>query len=175
MKPDLKTPFIATYYAPITTLAEHVTQDQVCDELQLEQVLSHAVAVTSSEEFMALLNQARATRTSLGTARNAASSRSHAFFQIDFEHNSTSSSSSSSTHDCSTIDGGTGSTLAITTPGRLLLVDLAGSERAADSLMHNKQQQAESNAINAGLGVLKDLARGIFLVCKQFTVDSSAH
>ncbi|EEC51889.1 kinesin family-like protein, partial [Phaeodactylum tricornutum CCAP 1055/1] len=93
-------------------------------------VNAESVSVSSVEDLMQALAQAKARRTTQSTERNDVSSRSHGVCQISLK-----------------------------TGGRLLLVDCAGTERRHDSLYHDRARQAESAEINASLYALKKCLR----------------
>jgi kinesin family protein 2/24 len=93
-------------------------------------VNAESVSVSSVEDLMQALAQAKARRATQSTERNDVSSRSHGVCQISLK-----------------------------TGGRLLLVDCAGTERRHDSLYHDRARQAESAEINASLYALKKCLR----------------
>merc|ERR1719446_249792 len=98
-------------------------------EVLVQDLSSHAVA--SAAELAALVETAKAQRTTAATEKNEASSRSH----------------------------GVG-LLRVTQPegreGRLYIVDLAGSEGAKDVKGHSKERMEETKAINTSLLALKE-------------------
>lgn len=88
----------------------------------------------SSEEFLELINVAKAMRSTASTTKNDQSSRSHSICRIlisDAENE-------------------------IAEEGNILLVDLAGSEANSDTSQHSKERMAETREINKSLSVLKD-------------------
>eukprot|EP00195_Chlamydomonas_chlamydogama_P015896 CAMPEP_0202911688 /NCGR_PEP_ID=MMETSP1392-20130828/55658_1 /ASSEMBLY_ACC=CAM_ASM_000868 /TAXON_ID=225041 /ORGANISM="Chlamydomonas chlamydogama, Strain SAG 11-48b" /LENGTH=340 /DNA_ID=CAMNT_0049602299 /DNA_START=141 /DNA_END=1159 /DNA_ORIENTATION=+ len=104
------------------------------------QTSAKQVGVGSMTQWREVLAYAMAQRQTAATARNADSSRSHAFYHLTTYMRGASEDSGPR-------------------PGSLVFVDLAGSERVADSFHHNAEQQAQSTEINASLSVLKDCFR----------------
>lgn len=90
-----------------------------------------SIAISSSEQLLHKIKEAKSRRSTEATDKNGTSSRSHAVCQIRI----------------------TG------TKGVLTLIDLAGSERRHDSLWHSKERQQESAEINASLFALKECVR----------------
>lgn len=90
-----------------------------------------SIAISSSEQLLLKIKEAKSRRSTEATDKNGTSSRSHAVCQIRI----------------------TG------TKGVLTLIDLAGSERRHDSLWHSKERQQESAEINASLFALKECVR----------------
>ena len=91
-------------------------------------------AVASAEEFHAILAEGKALRSTAPTIANAASSRSHAFCEIEVE-------------------------LGAALPGLLRVVDLAGSERSVEAHKHSEERRREMRQINSSLGTLKECIR----------------
>lgn len=94
------------------------------------QTTAQPAAIKTRHDLAHYLNIAMENRSSSSTAKNADSSRSHAFYQ-----------------------------LINSAGGMVMFVDLAGSERATDSLSHNAEQQKQSAEINASLSALKECFR----------------
>ncbi|PCH35714.1 nucleoside triphosphate hydrolase protein [Wolfiporia cocos MD-104 SS10] len=91
----------------------------------------------SSEELEGLITAALAHRRTSATARNAASSRSHAILTVRIKNK----------------------LLPYAEEGQLILADLAGSERYEDSKAHDKQRMDESRENNKSLMNLKECVR----------------
>jgi kinesin family protein 2/24 len=89
--------------------------------------------VTSAEEALQLVAEAKTRRATASTAANATSSRSHCVTRI-------------------TTAGPSGQ-------GTLTLVDCAGSERNADSMHHDARARKECAEINASLYALRECVR----------------
>eukprot|EP00929_Paragymnodinium_shiwhaense_P112733 TRINITY_DN80_c0_g1_i1.p1 TRINITY_DN80_c0_g1~~TRINITY_DN80_c0_g1_i1.p1 ORF type:complete len:729 (-),score=192.00 TRINITY_DN80_c0_g1_i1:200-2386(-) len=100
--------------------------------------LSHCSLASSSEELLRLFTQASLRRASGDTRRNAASSRSHAFYRF---------------YMAEPMDGA-GDGVVSGTGACVELVDLAGSESNKDALYHDKTLIDERAKINASLGAL---------------------
>eukprot|EP00727_Mastigamoeba_balamuthi_P013656 m51a1_g8913 hypothetical protein (496) ;mRNA; f:783653-785198 len=96
----------------------------------------------SAEDFAEAARAAWAARTTRETARNAASSRSHAVLRVTLRE-----------RDAAKLAAGAGG------DGVLFVVDLAGSERASDRRDHTPELVAESRLINTSLMTLKDCIR----------------
>merc|ERR1719265_2580729 len=111
--------------------------------------LTNCSLASSTEELETLFQQAESRRTSHDTARNAASSRSHAFYRFYL---------ASETHTPAQV---------ISTGACIELVDLAGSESNKDSLYHNKTQIDERAKINSSLTALN--------TCIQKTIQGASY
>ncbi|KAF4625678.1 hypothetical protein G7Y89_g12487 [Cudoniella acicularis] len=92
---------------------------------------------TTSDEFLNLIETAKAQRSVASTARNDESSRSHSVCRVRIVTKETTSSQE----------------------GSFLLVDLAGSEASADTQHHSRERMAETREINKSLTILKDCIR----------------
>eukprot|EP00930_Biecheleria_cincta_P094348 TRINITY_DN8537_c0_g1_i1.p1 TRINITY_DN8537_c0_g1~~TRINITY_DN8537_c0_g1_i1.p1 ORF type:complete len:792 (+),score=150.28 TRINITY_DN8537_c0_g1_i1:60-2378(+) len=99
---------------------------------------AHCVQASSSEELYSLFKQAAQRRAARETGRNAASSRTHAFYRFYLAE--------SSPENADGVVSATGACIE--------LVDLAGSESNKDALYHNKTQIDERAKINSSLQAL---------------------
>ena len=91
--------------------------------------------VSSRSEFEAVLAEGNALRATAHTLANSASSRSHAFCEIEVSKK------------CGDEDS--------PRKGLLRIVDLAGSERSVEAHSHSEERRREMRQINASLGTLK--------------------
>ncbi|KAJ3227575.1 hypothetical protein HK099_001424 [Clydaea vesicula] len=107
------------------------------------------VEVNDTESMLELIKKGSAFRNTKATFKNDTSSRSHAVFQIKIINFSDYNGAEA---------------------GCLYIVDLAGSESGADTQHHNKEQIAESVAINKSLAALKDCIRN-----RSLAVTSKRH
>lgn len=110
--------------------------------------LSHSALASSAEELLRLFDEACKRRESHNTQRNAASSRTHAFYRFHIAE---------PLHP----EGVTGTGACIE------LVDLAGSESNKDSLYHNKALIDERAKINSSLQALN--------ACIQKTMQGASY
>ena len=101
---------------------------------------ANSIKVSSSSEFMQVINQANKRRATANTEKNGVSSRSHAIYHVEISHLTTSQESLKKTIV-------------------LDLIDLAGTERRNDSLFHSLERQKESTEINETLFKLKECIR----------------
>eukprot|EP00931_Biecheleriopsis_adriatica_P118275 TRINITY_DN93712_c0_g1_i1.p1 TRINITY_DN93712_c0_g1~~TRINITY_DN93712_c0_g1_i1.p1 ORF type:complete len:778 (+),score=171.09 TRINITY_DN93712_c0_g1_i1:40-2334(+) len=99
---------------------------------------AHCVSASSSEDLLCLFKEAEQRRASRETGRNAASSRTHAFYRFYLAE-----PMPESTDDTVQATGAC-----------VELVDLAGSESNKDALYHNKSQIDERAKINSSLQAL---------------------
>jgi len=111
--------------------------------------LSHCALASSQEELLQFFVDATQRRCSTDTKRNAASSRTHAFYRFHLAE------ASESGNDC-----------VIGTGACIELVDLAGSESNKDALYHNKARIDERAKINSSLQALN--------TCIQKTIQGSS-
>ena len=95
------------------------------------------VAITDTNDFTKLTNDAMDRRSTSTTFKNDTSSRSHAVCRLRFENTNIKSAED----------------------GFLFLIDLAGSENAADSQFHDRARIQETKDINKSLMCLKDCIR----------------
>lgn len=107
--------------------------------------LAHSALASSPEELVWLFQEAEKRRASRDTARNAASSRTHAFYRFYLAE--------AVLPDLLELPEVTGTGACIE------LVDLAGSESNKDSLYHNKLQIDERAKINSSLAALNTCIR----------------
>jgi hypothetical protein len=107
--------------------------------------------VSSAAELSALVEVAKARRTTAATAMNDASSRAHGVAVITVGQRGLQ------------VEGGGGGESGVVAAGpaegRLYVIDLAGSERAADSKKHDKARMDETKQINLSLMALKECIR----------------
>lgn len=105
--------------------------------VELHNLSEHAV--TSAEQLLGLVEQAKSQRTVAATEKNDASSRSHgvAIFTISQ-------------------GGEEGKEAHRPQDGKLYVIDLAGSESANDTQKHDKARMDETKKINISLNALKE-------------------
>ncbi|KAI8592624.1 P-loop containing nucleoside triphosphate hydrolase protein [Geranomyces variabilis] len=106
--------------------------------------------VTTPARFLELVERGASLRRTEATAKNAASSRSHAVCCLRVKN----------------------TLLPEAEDGMLYLVDLAGSESNSDSSDHSRERIAETKEINKSLGTLKDCFRNRALID---SADSHVH
>lgn len=88
----------------------------------------------TSDEFLELIDIAKALRSTASTTKNDQSSRSHSICRIRIVDTES----------------------EIADEGSIMLVDLAGSEASSDTSQHSKERMVETREINKSLNVLKD-------------------
>jgi kinesin family protein 2/24 len=88
----------------------------------------------TSDEFLELIDIAKALRLTASTTKNDQSSRSHSICRIRIIDTESKAADE----------------------GNIMLVDLAGSEASSDTSQHSKERMVETREINKSLNVLKD-------------------
>ncbi|KAH3762428.1 Diatom spindle kinesin-1 [Pelomyxa schiedti] len=104
------------------------------------------IQVHNAQELLHWVSVGSEHRCTRATAKNEASSRTHAICQITLRDH------------------------ASKDKGKLILVDLAGSERSSDSAAHDQERQRESIAINKSLMALKECIRYRVMEMKNSSV-----
>ncbi|KAJ6440615.1 kinesin motor domain-containing protein [Purpureocillium lavendulum] len=126
----IATPDLLNQRKPVSILEDAFGVTQIAGALERH--------IQSASQLLAFIESATEFRRTEATARNDASSRSHAICRLRIEIPS----------------------MPTAEDGMFYLIDLAGSEGARDKQDHGVERMREARAINISLSVLKDCIRG---------------